>query len=151
MCALHCRLRSRRSTLRPVNQIQIDVVCAKPLQAALELGGRIRARGIELGGDEHLVTPNPTLARRPPDTFLVAIDLGGVNVPVAELQRPAYGVDGRGPIGDLPHAEAEQRNLLAVCERARARISCFESRCHWTHLSFITAPRTHPASFLKPT
>src|SRR6266851_547487 len=83
--ALHSRPGSRCSPLRPVNQIQIDIIRSEPLQAALSLGGWILARRIELGGDEHLVTPNATLAQRPPDAFLVAIDLGGVNVSVAEL------------------------------------------------------------------
>ncbi len=58
---------------------------SEPLQAVLNLGRRIFARRIELGGDEHLVAWHAAFAERLPDAFLVAIDLGGVNVAVAEL------------------------------------------------------------------
>ena len=56
---LHARPCPGRATLRPVNQIQIDIVCSEPLQATLGLGGRILARRIELGRDKHLVARTP--------------------------------------------------------------------------------------------
>src|SRR3984893_4256641 len=60
--ALHARPRSGRTTLRPVNQVQIDIVRSEPLQAALSLG------------DEDLLAWHAALAERLPDAFLLTID-----------------------------------------------------------------------------
>src|SRR5207244_10827599 len=111
-----------RTTLRPVNQVQVDVVEAEAFEAALELRSRIGAGRIQLCGDEHLVTRDAALPERYADAFLVAIHLSSVNVSVAELQCPAYGVHARGPVRDLPHPEAESRTLVAVREQAQVRI-----------------------------
>ena len=51
-----------------------------------------------------------------PDALLVAVGLGGVDVAVAELERPADGVLALGAVGDLPDAESERRHLVAVGE-----------------------------------
>ena len=95
---------------------------AKPLQAALSLGGRILARRIELGGDEHLVARNATFTQCASNAFLVAIDLGCINMSVAELQRPAYGVDGGGALGTC-HTPRPRRGIWLPSASARVRAS----------------------------
>ena len=56
------------------------------------------------------------VAKRLADALLVAVGLGGVDVAVAELQRPADGVLALGPVGHLPDAEPERRHLVAIGE-----------------------------------
>src|SRR5271166_6702215 len=82
---LHARPGPERTALGPVDDVEVDVVEAEPPQAPLSLGGRIRARGIELGRDEHVLARDAALTQRTADALLVAVGLGGVDVPVAEL------------------------------------------------------------------
>ena len=89
----------------------------------LGLGDRIAARGTELRRYEHLVARDPALAQSLPDAFLVAVCLGRVDVSIPELERPADGVHALGAVRDLPHAEAEQRDRVAVRECARPPLS----------------------------
>src|SRR4029077_16949716 len=58
-----------------------------------------------------------TLAQRLADARLVAVGLGGIDVPVPELERPAHGVHAYRPVRHLPDAEPEHGQLVAVAER----------------------------------
>ena len=107
-----------RSALRPVDDVEVDLLDAKPFQAPLRLGLRVLPRRIELGRDEDLLARHAAVAKGAADARLVAVCLRGVDMAVAELQRPADRVLGLGPVRDLPDAEAENRNLVAVCEHA---------------------------------
>jgi hypothetical protein len=116
---LHPRPRPRRPALRPMDDVQIDVVDAEELQAPLDRRDRIPVPGIELRGDEHLVTRDAAGAQALADALFVAVCLRRVDVPIAELERPANGVHARAAVRDLPHAESEQRNRVAVGEWTR--------------------------------
>jgi hypothetical protein len=102
-----------------VNQEQVDVVDAQRLERPVErLTGGVRLVGVvaQLAGDEHLAS----VEARPGDGLahlgLVAVHLGGVDVPVPGLEGRAHG--GRRVLRlDLEDAEAELRNGLAVVQR----------------------------------
>ena len=113
------------TTLGPVDDVQVDVVDTEPLEALLGFGRRIPVGRIELGRDEHLVARHATLAQPPSDALLVAVGLGGVDVPVPELECPSPGVDAFRTVGHLPDAEAKHRHLVAVREHASAPV------CRW--------------------
>ena len=113
---LHARPGPRRPTLRPVDDVQVDVVDAEPPEAVLGLARRIGVAREELGRDEHLLPGDAALAQRPADALLVAVGLRRVDVAVAELERPAHGVLALRPVGYLPDAESQHGNLLAVAE-----------------------------------
>ena len=85
-------------------------------------------RGVELGRDEDLVAGDPALAQALSDAFFVAVGLGRVDVPIAELERPADGVHAVGPVRNLPHAETQERDRVAVRECARPPLSCLGFR-----------------------
>ena len=85
-------------------------------QALLGLGDRVLAARVELGGDEHLVARHAAVPQRLADARLVAVGLGGVDVPVPELERPAHGVHARRPVRHLPDAEPEHGQLVSVGE-----------------------------------
>src|SRR5215831_1048018 len=93
---------------------------------------------MELGGDEHLIPRHTAFAQPPANALLVAVELRGINVTVANLQRPAYGVDGFRTIGHLPHAETKQRDLVTVSERPHESL---RMRCHRRALSFSVRMR----------
>jgi hypothetical protein len=116
-----------------VDDVEVDVVDAEALEAALDLGLWVLTVGIELGGDEDLVAGHAAVAQRPPDARLVAVGLGGVDVPVAELERPADRVLALGPVGDLPDPEREQRDLVAVGQDARTPVGGHCWGCHGAH------------------
>ena len=59
--------------------------------------------------------PWPTLSSLP---YACAVSMSG-----SQLERPADRVDALGTVGYLPHAEAEQGNLVSVGERAGAAIA----------------------------
>ena len=111
---LHARPCPGRPALRPVHQVQVHLVDAELPQALLRLGDRVLAPGVELGGDEHLVAGHAAVPQGLADACLVAVGLGGVDVPVAELKRPAHRVLARRPVGHLPDAEPEHRQLVPV-------------------------------------
>jgi len=75
-----------------VDDVQVDVVDAKPLEAARGLLDRVFVPGIELGRDENLVARDAALAEALPHASLVAVSLSGVDVSIAELERPANSV-----------------------------------------------------------
>src|SRR6266481_6015959 len=63
------------TTLRPVNDVHVDVVDAEALQAALNLGHRVLVAWIELCGKEHLPARHSALSQTPPDAFLIEVGL----------------------------------------------------------------------------
>src|SRR5262249_52733728 len=128
--SLHSRPGSRRTTLGPVDEVQIDVVDAEPPEAALHLRGRVPASRIELCREEHLRARHAAVPERLPDALLVAVQLGGVNVPVPHLKRPAYSFHALEAVPYLPNAQGEHREALAVGEHSRALISCIRNRRH---------------------
>src|SRR5262249_30292258 len=75
---LHPVPRPRRPALGPVDDVEVDVVDAEPLEAALRLGLRVLAGGVELRRDEDLLARDAAVAQRAPDAALVAVRLGGV-------------------------------------------------------------------------
>ena len=102
-----------------MDDVEVDVVDAEPLEAPFRLGRRIGATaGIELRRHEELVTRDAALAQPLPDAFFVAVRLRRVDVPVAELERPPNGVHALGSVGNLPDPEADQRDLVPVGEHA---------------------------------
>ena len=103
---------------RLVDQVEVDVIEAEPLEGPLEGGPRVGLAGVldpQLGGDEQLVAGMPLLAHGPADRLLVAVGGGGVDVPVADLERRGDRLLGL-LRGDLVDAEAEDRHLDAVVE-----------------------------------
>jgi len=70
---------------------------------------------VELAGDEHVGPVAPGGADRLTDLPLVAVHLGRVDVPVADLQRPTHDPDGVLGV-DLKDTEAELRDRVTVVE-----------------------------------
>ena len=101
-----------------MDQEQVDLVEAEVGQGLVE--GLARHVGlveavVELAGDEQLVARDPGGADRLADALLVAVHLGGVDVPVAGLE----GLSGdprRVLRRDLEHAEAELGDGVAVVQ-----------------------------------
>jgi hypothetical protein len=105
-----------------MDDVQVDALDPEPLEAALNLCDRVSPRGMELGSDEHVIARDTALAQSLPDGFFVPVGLGGVDVPVAEFERPAHGVDALASVRHLPDAEAEQRKLRTVGQGALSSI-----------------------------
>ena len=104
--------------LGPVDEVQVHVVQAQALQGLVHgLQGGLVALVVvpQLGGDEQLLARDAAAGDRAPHTFLVAVDLGGVDVAVADLQGLAHHVFGNIRV-HLPHAEAELGDRVAVVE-----------------------------------
>ncbi len=104
---------------RPVDQVEVDIVHAEPAQALVEGGqGRVVALVLvpQLGGDEELVAGDPRALHALPHTGLVAIGRGGVDGPVAGLQRRRHGVGG-GVGRALPDPQANLGHGAAIVER----------------------------------
>ena len=76
-----------------MDQEQVDVVQAERLERVVEgpagLVGLVRVVA-QLAGDEHVGAVEAGSADRLADFLLVAVHFGGVDVPVAGLQRAAY-------------------------------------------------------------
>ena len=90
----------------PMLVVQVDVVSAEALQGALDGGADVRRGAVDHAGSASGVRHQAELRRhhdliaatldRPPDQFLVeegAVDLGGVEVGDAQIQRPVDGAD----------------------------------------------------------
>ena len=98
--------------VRPVQQHQVHVVGAQPLEA---LGHRVaqfaRLEAVQphLGGQKRFGAVHAGRIQRPTDGVLVAVDLGGVDVPVADLQRLRHHAQ-RGVVVELERAEADRRH-----------------------------------------
>ena len=113
--------RAGRPALRPVDQVEVDLLDRRAARgcARARATGRARA-GKELRGHEHLVAGHAAGAKRRADARLVAVVLRRVDVAVAGLERPAHGVLGLRPVRHLPDAESEQRHLDAAPQGPRA-------------------------------
>ena len=103
---------------RPVDQVEVDMVEAEPLQALVEGGqGRVvPLLGVpELGGDEDLLARQPGGGESRAYSGLVAVGGGGVDMAIAARQRffnRRLGVLGR----DLENAKAELGDRHAIAE-----------------------------------
>src|SRR5580693_4954831 len=104
---------------RPVDEEQVDVVEAERLERGVErLAGGVGLVGVvaQLAGDEDVAPVEARLGDGLAHLGLVAVHLGGVDVPIAGFERGAHG--GRRVLRlDLEDAEAELRDGLAVVQR----------------------------------
>ena len=105
-----------------MDDVEVDVLDAQPLQAALRLHLGVLRAGMELRRDEDLLARDAAVAQGPADALLVAVGLRRVDVAVAELERPPHRVLGLRPFGHLPHAKREEGNLVAIGEDACAPV-----------------------------
>src|SRR5690606_24280846 len=71
----------------------------------------------ELGGDEDLLARHAALADRLADVLLVAVDPSGIDVPVAELERPLHRLLRLAAGLCAVDAESEDGDAVAVVER----------------------------------
>ena len=104
---------------RLVDQVEVDVVEAEPLEGPLEGGLGVGLAGVldpQLGRDEQLVARDAAAAHGPADRLLVPVGGGGVDEPVADLEGGGDGLLGL-LRGDLVDAETEDRHLDAVVQR----------------------------------
>jgi hypothetical protein len=105
-----------------VHEIQIDVVELQPLSRPFERGRGLLVAGVgdpELRGDEDLVAGDAALPDGVPDRGFAAVGRGGVDQPIADVQRFGDASLALIQVGDLVHAEAERRHLDAVVQRHR--------------------------------
>ena len=135
---------------RPVDEEQVDVVDAERLERLVErLAGGVGLVGVvlQLAGDEDLASVEARRRDGLPHLGLVAVHLGGVDVPVPGLERRAHG--GRRVLRlDLEDAEAELRDGLAVVQRDVRNGTHGKNSPHrlrvrtWSHLP-RAGPRLH--------
>ena len=106
------RLLERHVRVRPVQEQQVELVDAEPLQrllrVALDLVGR-RLVVRHLRGQEDLVARHAALGDPAPDLALVLVRARGVDLPVADLQRVADAVR-RVLSGHQPRPVSDGRN-----------------------------------------
>src|SRR5262249_45842420 len=135
--ALHPGPRPGRAVARPVDDVEVHVVDAEPLETPLGLGGRVAPPGMELRRQEDLLARDAALAQPLSDALLVAVRLRGVDVAVTELQRPADRIDALTPIAGLPDPQAEQWDLGAVREDPCPAVRRY---CRRAHPSLVLSP-----------
>ena len=124
---LHAVPRPGRTALRPVDDVQVDLVDPEPVQAARASAGSCEAG--ELRRDEDVLAGHAALAQRPSDARLVAVRLRGVDVAVPELERPAHGLIALGPSGTC-HTPRPRSGIRGRREDTRAPIRRLRARCH---------------------
>ena len=104
-----------------MNQKQVDVIRAQRAQCGVERAARVVRPVIpvvELAGDEHLTAVQAGIADPLADFLFIAVHLGGVDMPVPNLERRTH--CGGGLIRfDLEDAETQLRDRVAVVERDR--------------------------------
>ena len=103
--------------VRPVDQVEVDVVDPQGLQALLETGtGQVVAVVLvmELGGEEDLASRDAALGDALPHALLVEVRCGGIDVSIPRLQGQAYAVPGHDAAGDLPGAESDLGDLHPI-------------------------------------
>ncbi len=105
-----------------MHQVEVDLVEAEPLEAEGQLSRGVAPARVELRRYEHLVAGDATVAEALANAALVAVELGGVDVPVPELERPAHRVFARRSVGYLPNAQAEHGHLAAVRQHVSAAV-----------------------------
>ena len=131
---------------RPVDQEQVYVVEAERVQRVVErLTGVIRAVEaiVQLAGNEHVGAVKAGLADGLADLLLIAVHLGGIDVPVPRLQGRSHGPGGVFRL-DLKDTEAELWDLLAVVQHdERYCAHGISSGDGWNR--WIDAPPASPA------
>ncbi len=130
-----------------MDDVQVDLVDAKPFETARRRVRGFFVRGKELGRDEDLVARDAALADALPDALLVAVRLRGIDVSIAELERPANSVHAFAAVRHLPDAEPEQRDFVPVGEDARAPIRC---HCRGRHVVLLASGSSVTKSMHAP-
>jgi hypothetical protein len=106
---------------RPVDEEQVDVVelqlGERPVEGPERVVPAVEAV-VELGGHEDLLARDAGVADALADALLVPVHLGGVDVPVTDLQGGLHRLRGLLRL-DLVDAEAELRDLHAVVQGDR--------------------------------
>jgi hypothetical protein len=99
-----------------MDDVQVDVFDAEARQASFDLDSWVAVRWVELGSEEHLLAGHAAFAQALSDALFVAVSLCCVEMPITELERSTNGGHALGTVGDLPNAEPEQRDRVAVSE-----------------------------------
>ncbi len=118
---------------RPVDQIQIHIVQAEPVQALLEcILGAVFANVVvpQFRGDEQVCTVHIAFGDGLAHRSLVAVYARRVDMAVPVLEGGAYGVHGLWAVLDLEHAEAYLRDHHVVVERDAMVLLCHDSSIH---------------------
>src|SRR2546422_11058155 len=105
---------------RPVDEIQIDIVEAEFAAALLERPqGRLVAMVVvpEFRCDEDLFPRKPAFPDRDSDVAFVPVQLRGIEQAGTHLEGGRDRVPGRLPGAGLPHAQAQDWNLVPVVQR----------------------------------
>ena len=105
--------------LRPVDQVEIEVVESKPAHARVECLQRAVVALVcipQFGHQVELVTRHAGFGNRSPDLSFVTVGRRGVDMPVAGAQRSAYRQLGVCR-GDLENSETDGRDQIAVVQR----------------------------------
>ena len=113
-----------------MDDVEVDGVDAEALEAPLDFRLRVAAPRVELRRDEDVLASKAAVAQGAAHAGFVAVGLGSVDVAVAGLQRPTHRVLTLAPVGHLPHAQPEQRDLVAVGEHPRPPVCRHRSCCH---------------------
>ena len=113
----------------PVDEVEVDVIEAEPLQAGVERAQRAVVALVvvpQLRRDEDLLAREPLVAHRGADVGLVAVDARGVDVAIAERRarrrrrlrwsRPTAFARRRG----RPAGSARLSSIAASCPRVRS-------------------------------
>ena len=106
---------------RPMDQEQVDVIRAQRAQCGVERASRVVRPVIpvvELAGDEDLAAVQAGIADSLTDFLFIAVHLGGVDVPVPNLERRTHR-RGRLIRFYLEYAETQLWDGVAVVERDR--------------------------------
>ncbi|MCY1446108.1 hypothetical protein D9M71_626540 [compost metagenome] len=113
--------RNRALGGRPVDQRQVDMVGAQFAQAFAQAGNQLVGRevvGPDLGGDKQLVARHAAFGDGLADLCFVAVDLRGVDGPVAQFERGAHRIN--------HHLAFEAESTEAQCRYAHVWSPCVE-------------------------
>jgi len=103
-----------------MDEVEVNVLQAEPAQARLKRGDRVFVLREELRRDKDLLAWHSALTETETDTLLVAVGLGGVDVPVPLLERPPNGINTLRRVLDLPDAKPEHRNRIPIGKLMRS-------------------------------
>ena len=102
---------------RVVDQIKIDMVELELAQTRVERSLGVSMIGIpQFCRDENLLPWNPALSNRGAHTLLVAVQGGGIDVPVARFEGGKHRCFTHRTGAGLPHAQTELRYELTIVE-----------------------------------
>lgn len=96
-----------RQRHRPVDEIEVDVIEAQPLEAPRELARRVRSKRHPFCRDEHLVPREGAVSERNADAALVPVGRRGVDVAIPGLERPLNGLFSIVALTNFPDPEAQ--------------------------------------------